>query len=1176
MKTKNLTLTALTALGLTLSSTSQAGTNFWDFDDWYGPAVTNLTLASTLSAPEFQGWSGGNPGGYLQITKAAGSQNLEVVFPDIDDGAPIKAFRLTADLRVGNGNEVPADGFSISYVRENDPALSNALNQVVYPGAGWPYDPTIYFLNGFAGGDSAGAATDPAGGALPENGSKTGVAIAFDAWAGNWLPDTGTGGTPGPDRVGIAVRVDDHTLIQKAMAEANQNCANTNSMQTGPYDTNAPNSPDGLQWCRLEVEKTTNNLLTVIWKGSKILDNYSIAGYSVHRGRLILAGRTGGNYQNVQFDNISLVTVPAIEATFENLTLSPTLRGWSFTLQDTGPSVVTNIVSILWNGVNVTSQVGVTRNGAFTTGTYTQIPRLVPNSTNQVVVTYQTAIGQTLVGIGNATTPDYFAMPVAYALPFSAVSGQPRGIALGPTWQTIAQNRNSQGDNRLNWTEEQLLGLHGANLITGTWPTTADILDYQNNGADGTATANFRVNGSTTGYWDGPDFDIKGLGFGSNASKTSTDDGTIEWFAYVNFPAAGMYEMVVNSDDGFRLTAARNAKDRMGDVVSVYEGGRGSSTGIGAGPIKTIVVDQAGVYPMRGIIENQGGGFNVEWYTRVNTTNLCLVNSNATPGALQTWQSVTGAGCYVKSAIPVRSAVDVAGNQNIVIELGDGTTTVTPGSIVLKVDGNTVSPTRTGLRLELAPIGAGNLWASGSSHTILLTFTDSASTPYSYTWTFQVAPYQVLPIALRSAPGTGTDPGFRVNLWQKSPLAAPYNIVNGWRNMLALGNQVAEGFYPTNAADLSSFTHGGSAWTSVINYGQDSPGPVVNVGNFQQPTYPDVVFPGLPGIGMPNADNDAATFRCFLEFPAAGYYTLGVNSDDGFRLTVGDSMGPAKTPVKVLKPAALFGDKVALQTQNGLEGGAFGGPLPASPGIIAQAVKADPILAGGPLNNAAAMVGKICLVQRGTYSFYIKCLNAKAAGAIACVMVNNNDDLPGIFGGADSTLNDYPCITVGKAVGDPLLAAATTGTDSPLWMRLGDDDSQRLGQFDGGRGSSDTTFGIYVPAAGLYPVRLLWMNGGGGLNCEFFNVDINGTKTLIGDAACPIKAYINRPAPPAGTMNPPVNLGSAVSISWAGQGELQMALDINGPWFKASWQTSPVVVPIVPELAPMYFRLRSY
>ncbi len=55
-----------------------------------------------------------------------------------------------------------------------------------------------------------------------------------------------------------------------------------------------------------------------------------------------------------------------------------------------------------------------------------------------------------------------------------------------------------------------------------------------------------------------------------------------------------------------------------------------------------------------------------------------------------------------------------------------------------------------------------------------------------------------------------------------------------------------------------------------------------------------------------------------------------------------------------------------------------------------------------------------------------------------------------------------------------------------------------LGKFDGGRGSSDTLFDIVAEADGVYPIRLLWWEGGGGANTEFFTVDlVTGKKFLI-------------------------------------------------------------------------------
>lgn len=58
------------------------------------------------------------------------------------------------------------------------------------------------------------------------------------------------------------------------------------------------------------------------------------------------------------------------------------------------------------------------------------------------------------------------------------------------------------------------------------------------------------------------------------------------------------------------------------------------------------------------------------------------------------------------------------------------------------------------------------------------------------------------------------------------------------------------------------------------------------------------------------------------------------------------------------------------------------------------------------------------------------------------------------------------------------------------------------GRFDGGRGSADTTFTFVVQSAGLYSFRVLWYEGNGGANLEFFSVDpATGSKILINDRA---------------------------------------------------------------------------
>lgn len=77
-----------------------------------------------------------------------------------------------------------------------------------------------------------------------------------------------------------------------------------------------------------------------------------------------------------------------------------------------------------------------------------------------------------------------------------------------------------------------------------------------------------------------------------------------------------------------------------------------------------------------------------------------------------------------------------------------------------------------------------------------------------------------------------------------------------------------------------------------------------------------------------------------------------------------------------------------------------------------------------------------------------------------------------------------------------------------------------LGEFSGGRGSSDTYFQIIVTEPGLYPFRVIWEQGGGGGNLEFMSVSqCPGVAfTAINDDAG-IKAYLP-PLAPLDTTQP--------------------------------------------------------
>jgi hypothetical protein len=271
---------------LITSITAPAGTATYDFST---DPHTDLAIGGNSVNPMEWVQEGGNPGGFLAVTWPIGNQVTTVVFPDIDPGRIVTAFNFKCDLRVGNSTgDRAADGFSISFARADDPVLleENAGNQGV-----------------FAGG-------------IAEGGATTGIAVSFDTWSGNVLPDGG-------DIEGIIVRVDNRTVLRQSLPTRHGACDDITSLQTGPRDAQywtdngtdpsvvtVPEAWETLCWQPFEVNLDEDGTLDVIWKGNRVLDNFQ-TDYFPSAGRLVFAGRTGGANEHTHVDNLVLTTTAA-------------------------------------------------------------------------------------------------------------------------------------------------------------------------------------------------------------------------------------------------------------------------------------------------------------------------------------------------------------------------------------------------------------------------------------------------------------------------------------------------------------------------------------------------------------------------------------------------------------------------------------------------------------------------------------------------------------------------------------------------------------------------------------------------------------------------------------------------------------------------------------------------
>ncbi len=1066
---------------------------------------------------------GGNPaaGGYLSITDAIDSQGGIIVFDDFDNGLVVKGFNFKVDLRVGNSSDAdgrPADGFSVNFARQTDPIIVKA------DGGETP--------DGYA--DSAGA---------HEFGTKTGIAVSFDTWSGNALPDT-------TDVEGVIVRVDNKTVTKVPMPTRNGACDEPTSLQTGPWNIDLAGAPDELCWKQLEVNLDAAGLLTVTWKGTVLLDKYQTT-FTPSRGRIVFMGRTGGNNQNNHIDNIVISTIAASTATVSGLT--PLLNGFTVEIADAPGSVVNpaTIVTTL-DGATVTTV--NTKTGGNTLVSYT-LPagqRFESGSQHPLSITFKDA-NNTYTESRTVSVPAYGLLAASTKVPAATTSQ--RGFKIRPHQVDAGQ------PNTIVWTEEQLAGLRGANRVNlANLGLTADAqgfiaweqaLDVKNpSGGAGYFTVDLGL-------------DQLGLpGFNEDGSqKANEDNSALEIFTFVEFPTAGPLTMNVASDDGFRVQSV----DVLGARLGEYNGGRG----IDAGTTFFVWVEEPGIYPIRVLWENGGGGAGVEWMVVNADGTRSLIGNPDDPKSLKAYRAASTVRPYVASVIPVPDATEVVANQAIEVVI-ENAGAVDSASVELSLNGAVLTTTKTtaGTKLTVKAALPG-LLASGSVNKVTLSYTPTGAVRITRDWSFTAAAYQTLPASIAGAVGAGNTPGFRVKTYQlgvaadqTDPAARMANDIEWSEGMLAGGGGA-------NVADLTQFTDGGYyRETAVINYSQVlADGTVENAGNFN----PNVAIPGVtaPDNAAGNTDNVVAEALSFLEFPTRGFYLMGVNSDDGFKVT---SSHDAWSPVVVTAPASVAGPVAAVPSiRNTLLAGIFG-PLPTTP------IEADVVVAqgnnaaapaeqgcGGALLNAEAVKGKVVLVSRGTCTFLEKANNAYKAGAVAVLVYQNRSDPPIVLGGDANTI-PIPVLMITQAKGLALKDAAGAK------VRISSDPRQILGVYNNGRGATDTLFGIWVETPGVYPIRLIWQEGGGGANVEWFTV-VNGTRILVNDTASAngIRAFQKATIAAKPTVTIAAS-GANASVAYSSGSTLQSATTVAGPWTDVAGAANPYIVS--PSQPAQFFRAR--
>ena len=844
-------------LGTALAFSANAGEKTWDFEtDPFEefPFITSTQEDFVWGGQGWDDWGAeGNPGGFFSITEATGSTSTIAVLPDIDNGEFVKAFTMTMDLRMGNGTtDRPADGISINFARVEGPGVTG--------------DPMLADLDGGSASPSNAATSGAA-----ETGTQTGVAISFDTWAGNSLPD-------GPDIEGVIVRVDNKTVGRFAMPVRHGSPDDIQSLQTGPIGGSAaaPDAERGdptiLSWVPLEVSVNELGLLNVKYKNQSLVENFD-SGFFPSPGQIILMGRTGGANEAHHVDNLKLVTELADEPVITGLQSSA--DSFSITFRDVGSAQVqADSITVKLDGNDVSASLEVSKDGLFTTVSYTS-PTIFESASQHVVdVTANTSTGKVLSASPSFTAATYATVSSSLALDgvdtstpgFLMYVKQSAGGLANNTATRLAHLADDSENIADDWGSEDYV-----------W--TVELINFDQ---DGNPQGEFRElgDGSSQDVFDDFIPGIPGL-------EGGTDNITAMIETVVRIPDAGFYTFGFNSDDGFLTTAGNDKADAV--KLGEFSGGRGASTT----PF-TVYFESAGDYAMQSLWYEGGGGANLEWFTI--EPNKALLNDTAN-GGLKTFATKPSVPALVTSVSPSSDATGINPQADISAVIEDADGTVNAGSVTLAIDGvdSGAKASKSGGVTTITAANSG-MWAAGQEVSATLTYS-AGGADRSVSWSWTVADYATLSKGVTPV-GSGSDAGFEFRIYQTA--AGRGNNTDEAESQLA-------GLHADGAENIAD-PAGGSVSTDgarpgiifnidgVINFDQDGnpQGVFRDSGDGSTTDRADDFIPGIPGLEG-GTDNMAAEILSYIEFPEAGYYTMIFNSDDGFLVSethgAGDDRG---------------------------------------------------------------------------------------------------------------------------------------------------------------------------------------------------------------------------------------------------------------------------------------------
>ena len=536
-------------------------------------------------------------------------------------------------------------------------------------------------------------------------------------------------------------------------------------------------------------------------------------------------------------------------------TFSADAYGYTIVFEDTADDVLDD-VSLSVDGKAI-SQVTESKEGAVTT------VRAVNDSwldvgTHQLLVSYSLESGaSTSRQIPFEVTPYSVAPPTFLR---SSVDEANRGFQIVQTQISDAQgDGESYHDNSGDLAEIQLSGLalssdgsaffNEASDESNGWK--AESMDY--NGLVNWSEAAPNPTGRFNGDGGFEDTMIPGI----PGSENSTNGIVTEIVAYLDLEP-GLHRLAVNTTGGFKCTLGTDGLDRLSPLVAEFNGSRGFSSF--GDHFFSILVEEPGYYPVRLLwfhSRPRNEGAQLEFYSVINKQRV-LINDDH---GIKAYRADPLPIPFVSGISPAPDSHLVGPNDGIEIVLSEEHANIAAGSISLSFDGQTVTPDiRREGAATIVTYDPGYL-PYGSTHDVSLSYSSDADPPVVREQTYGFGVYDeatILSPAWATPPDSAGPAGLGLRVVQSA--AARSNSVEGAEQQLAGGGD----FSKEGTIDL------------------------VNLGTGEFGLFIDDFVLQDEDFTSGGTDNFSAEIITYL-YLEPGAHTLGVNSDDGFQVTAGQS-----------------------------------------------------------------------------------------------------------------------------------------------------------------------------------------------------------------------------------------------------------------------------------------------